>query len=498
MDDQTEISLEAVTIEAEDVIVAIPPRYWWLKRLGIVCVLMMVGLVGLRLYWGWEADRRLQIQLDKFRADGQPVLPSEFDALLDAVPDDENAAILLEKAMNKIVATAKDGTNFEDFRDDPTLFETNMSTAREIIEANEAVFAMVEQALELPNVAWPSSVQSYLMTFLPKLFSLQRQLGKLLWFKAAYGCETSDYVACIKTTHLMLDYGEVVGNHPILLTWLVGIATIGQTNRIIEEYGTRISLKIPHFRHDSTGLADRNHVLRLRDALLNERKVRRNMRTAFRGEGAIQISLADSLVLLAMGGVLATPAPSLSFSRRMTTWIFRPISALEMSEALRYTVALLKATNKPNWPSATATIIEPRQHTSLIGMLSHPYASLLGVTAKPIVNSLRLAYKHLLYRRMAATALAIGLYKADHDQRPEQLEQLVPEYLPAVPLDPFSPSDEAIRYILHDEHPRLYSVGENGADDGGQKTSYEDDKGYTYKSDILFYLDGKPKDKDNN
>jgi hypothetical protein len=71
-------------------------------------------------------------------------------------------------------------------------------------------------------------------------------------------------------------------------------------------------------------------------------------------------------------------------------------------------------------------------------------------------------------RHLAATALAINLYRADHNGAfPAKLDELVPKYLPAVPADPLLAAESPIGYITDANRPRLYSVGENGVDDGG-------------------------------
>jgi hypothetical protein len=92
---------------------------------------------------------------------------------------------------------------------------------------------------------------------------------------------------------------------------------------------------------------------------------------------------------------------------------------------------------------------------------------------------------------MAATALAIRLFELDHGHRPLTLDELVPDYLSEVPADPMS-SNGVIQYLPNAEHPRLYSIGPDGIDDGGE---------YVYKSegrinydmaDIPFFLNGQP------
>jgi len=68
--------------------------------------------------------------------------------------------------------------------------------------------------------------------------------------------------------------------------------------------------------------------------------------------------------------------------------------------------------------------------------------------------------------RSLEVALALAAWHADHDSYPETLEALVPTSLAAVPDDPFAAAP--LRYELTRDGYRLWSVGPNGADDGGR------------------------------
>ena len=88
----------------------------------------------------------------------------------------------------------------------------------------------------------------------------------------------------------------------------------------------------------------------------------------------------------------------------------------------------------------------------------------------------RAAQQHYLLladRRLAATCLAVRLYAIDHQGAlPERLDDLVPAYLPAVPLDPVAAGGVPIRYVssrADAKDPRVYSVGADGNDDGGKE-----------------------------
>jgi hypothetical protein len=67
---------------------------------------------------------------------------------------------------------------------------------------------------------------------------------------------------------------------------------------------------------------------------------------------------------------------------------------------------------------------------------------------------------------MTITAIALKRFQLKHGNYPADLNSLVPEFLPAVPLDPVD--GQPLRYRRNaDGTFLLYSVSENGVDDGG-------------------------------
>lgn len=80
------------------------------------------------------------------------------------------------------------------------------------------------------------------------------------------------------------------------------------------------------------------------------------------------------------------------------------------------------------------------------------------------VNELDLRCRSVL--DMAMVAVAIERYRLATGQVPENLEKLIPDYLDQVPIDPFD--GQPIRYLRHDQGYRLYSVFEDGQDQGGK------------------------------
>src|SRR5687767_12106365 len=84
--------------------VPVPVRYWWLKRIFVAMVVVAIGLAGVRVWWGREADRRLQGVLDDIAARGEPVRAADLDPT--GVPDAQNAAHYLGRAATAVNQTA--------------------------------------------------------------------------------------------------------------------------------------------------------------------------------------------------------------------------------------------------------------------------------------------------------------------------------------------------------------------------------------------------------
>ena len=85
---------------------------------------------------------------------------------------------------------------------------------------------------------------------------------------------------------------------------------------------------------------------------------------------------------------------------------------------------------------------------------------------------------------------AIALYEQHHGEPPENLDALVPDFLPAVPEDPFS--GKPLRYLRRGGNWKLWSVGSDLKDDGGavDEQRYDAGKGQVwYGPDYVFLSD---------
>ncbi len=95
----------------------------------------------------------------------------------------------------------------------------------------------------------------------------------------------------------------------------------------------------------------------------------------------------------------------------------------------------------------------------------------------PAVNEQRIADVRNTpnaYLRLIAADVAVRRYRLAKGEPPESLQSLVPEYLKALPIDPYSGKPLVYRRAENAGGGYLlYSVGSNGVDDGGQRVSVD-------------------------
>jgi hypothetical protein len=73
--------------------------------------------------------------------------------------------------------------------------------------------------------------------------------------------------------------------------------------------------------------------------------------------------------------------------------------------------------------------------------------------------------------RIVMIELGLRAYQLDHGRLPATLSELVPEYLPDIPQDPFGKGD--IKYRLAGDSYKLYSLGPDGVDDDAKPAVFQ-------------------------
>ncbi|HOL19605.1 MAG TPA: hypothetical protein PK813_05110 [Candidatus Hydrogenedens sp.] len=75
--------------------------------------------------------------------------------------------------------------------------------------------------------------------------------------------------------------------------------------------------------------------------------------------------------------------------------------------------------------------------------------------------------RHYVYINLVQTGIAIERYRLRNNRLPDNLQELVPDYLPTIPKDPYR-TGKPITYIKEDDFAyKIYSIGMDKEDDGG-------------------------------
>lgn len=102
-------------------------------------------------------------------------------------------------------------------------------------------------------------------------------------------------------------------------------------------------------------------------------------------------------------------------------------------------------------------------------------------------GSAREWFKYAARLDVARTAVAVERYRLAKSRLPESLEELAPDYIDEVPVDPYS--GEPLRYVHDAESFTVYSIGQDEKDDGGTKHVGQDLR----LGDIPFEVQRKPR-----
>jgi hypothetical protein len=234
---------------------------------------------------------------------------------------------------------------------------------------------------------------------------------------------------------------------------------------------------------------DRKRVQALVAELLNDAPARTGFRRAMHAERLAQV---DGTRLLARGDArfIEGVAGGGTMPLVVVAGVLRPIVYEDGVMMVRHTTAVAESAAEETWPDAKART--PQFPLEIKRSVLHINASLLMPALSVAAQR---HYWTIMDRRAAALVLAIRLYAIDHDGNlPEQLEDLVPTYLPKVPVDPFAPDAGPMKY-LRAPQPIIYSVNVNGKDDAGSNMNTRGGQAQNNwdSLDAVFHLTRQPR-----
>lgn len=148
------------------------------------------------------------------------------------------------------------------------------------------------------------------------------------------------------------------------------------------------------------------------------------------------------------------------------------------------------AANTKNPLEAVASLVIPdsaKRNKEITDAIAENEALLFAYIAVPnIVGAVDPYYFTETKFMILEAAAAMRVYIAEKNKIPEALNDLVPDYLLDVPIDPWS--GQALKYINKDKELIIYSVGPDRIDNGGLGMGYDANIKELEGKDIIFSM----------
>ena len=453
---------------------------WWLAAAAISAAIFLLVVRNGR-------SGAMEQRLARYRAAGQPTTLVELDAWYPAVPPEENAAPLLLEAFgrwrsvaNKNLATASTTRPYPP-RGEPWTTPV-IDAARAELWVNAEPLAAIHAALTRPRSRYPgdlavpdgtsASLRGALPAALPSILPHQRAL-RYLGLEARFAAETGDPSRAASALLASLRAARTLEDEPLLIAHMTRITWNGIAMEAAEDVLSRTSLAGTDLVMLQKAFAEAGSPGHLGRALVGERcMVLDEYRTS-----------ADKT-----GGINATPSAPAGTTGHMVqkavidtvVWFYRASGARrrDLVHCLDQLDLLIETAALPPME------IPARQRRFRIELdrLDAPQRALYWFSRSRLPfmeNSLASGLRSVATLRCAQAAMAVERWRLGHaGLLPPGLEVLVPELLAAVPIDPMDGKPVKFRPLA--KGYVVYSIGEDGHDDGGKERAFGQATGFDY------------------
>jgi len=310
---------------------------------------------------------------------------------------------------------------------------------------NEKALTLLHEAVAFEHSRYPMDFSQGFDMLSPWLKDVRRS-AFLLSLEGLAACAQDDPNQAVESVHATLALAQSL-DCPTLINRLVQNAIQALAYRNIEQVVNRVTLTDEQLKTLSAWLETYANEGGYRQALIGERCFGLY---AFRTPGGMSSDMGGGKVL----SVLLIPLKILGFhDRDMLGYINLMqdyIDAIDLPLGER--LAVCESIDKD---------FSSGKRGGLMTKLLMP----------ALLRTFQLEMRKVADRGVARTALAVERYRLAEGELPKALDELVPTYLDAVPTDPFD--GQALRYSLLAKGYVVYSIGEDGSDDGGAERDRE-------------------------
>jgi hypothetical protein len=391
-------------------------------------------LLVFRLVWGFHAQRSVQAMLAHLDDLHVRYRPEQFPDT-SGIPAKDNAVDALLAGPLGISTTPAEYKLIND----PIEFQTpaDREAVLKLLAAHHDLVDRIDAAQSRPTIAW--SRDTLVTGKVPRLAGAVES-GRLLLKASQIAHEQHDDALALRHLHRLLTVARVLEKSPWLICGLLSLSDRDIAATGIERIQASLDL------HDPAAAAA---------ALLKDLCADGPAVTAISGgfEGEITYHY------------IATDHYTRGFDTSFGSWLRRPLvqeSYVRSDSQWAAMVVAFRAPNRPQFLAAQSRLAAFTPNRTALGNMVH----LSPLYTPGLFTRYDNALKTVTHARGAAVLLAARLYAARRGHLPDTAAEMTPDILPSIPLDLYLDPDQPLHYRLDPAGPTVWSVFENGLDDG--------------------------------
>jgi hypothetical protein len=430
---------------------SVSPRRRWLRRLGLLFLLVLAGAGGWLVYHRQQVNNRLQQALEELDRTDPGWRLEDIEAARAFVPDEKNSALVV-LAVARLLPRSWPTQAFSDAlpRLDPE-FQLTPEQFDFLGRELDAIGGAVEKArklADLPKGRYPIQYPRNPMGVLLNDQQEVRRVTSLLRYDALRCAQAQDLKQATLSCQAALNSARSLGDEPLFISMLIRVACViiacDTVERVLAQ-GESAASDLERLQH-----------------LLEEEDREPILFIATRGERAFVHATFEVLEsgevpldhLTSPGAKTGSWLETLFGRGRQTNLRSEHPLCLRMMTR-RIEESKLPAHEQIRAEHAFDAEVEVLPEKAVATRQLIPAVTKMGGSAR----------RHHASVRCLLVLLAVERYRLEEGRWPRALAELMPKYLSAVPLDPFD--GKPLRYKRLGDGIEVYSIGPDEADNGG-------------------------------
>jgi hypothetical protein len=430
------------TANAHETTPPVRPRPRWWQRWSVWFLLAVLACLAVpfcdRAYHHHAVAKELENALADMDRQEPGWHLKDVEAARAVIPDDQNCTVVVRDAFGRLPhgwPSAELSDRFYNLSPQERLDDADAAFLHDAMSEVQRVLADARKAATRPNGRWPINYsRDFVGTLLPEM-QHTRTIFFLLHLDVLAQAQDGDLKGALRSCKALLNAARSIGDEPLMVSQLVRIAGVIMACQSVE-------------RVLGQGDPDPDDLLDMQRRLEQEERFPRLL-VAFRGERGGMHELLDALECgdaniadLVRVGSGSEWDNVTDYASRDSVREQHPVFLALLTEAIQ--IAALP-THQRAAPLRALEAKAMSQPPGVIRLLMPAYGK-VDEAARRTDAALR----------STITALAVERYRHRYGRWPDTLQQLVPDFLAAIPLDP--EDGTPLGFHRRDDRVVIYSV----------------------------------------